>query len=508
MRRRRVVAAWGTWLMVAGVVAATVSHALYYQSDAYRRGLESDLVSFFGLPTAIADISPHSFTARQLEDVRVWLPERRDLVFRCPRVIWDKSGAPGGREASIDIYEPVWLLGSEAWRSHDYTRILQAGLKHNFQAVKLGIVRLHEARLEWQWPGCNLHADGVDGQLVFDAQGQGQADLVCHEFNGHTTSAPIHISARIDPEADDLLPEVVMVVPELPMTTLGLDQILQSPVTQGSFCGTITLMQSRAGDQIILSGRAVKVRLEEWTQRIPGGAVSGLLDLTLERLMVQGRQLRELRFRGEAAEISVDSLLARFGWPQLGGIAKLRVLDAQVTDGAVRRLQVFGSWDGGSLDGLCQRLFGKTGLEGRLRARINSLVIENDQIASGDIELSGEPLAGRAGTIEKALLMEAFEKLFGLWLPSQLLPERVQYTQMGVRILIDHREVRVLSGLGPVGPAVVTTQILGQDLPLGGQLDVHLTVDQLLSQAKGQLDLLPRDLRKRLLPPTRPASPG
>lgn len=504
MRKRRVAAAWGTWLVVAGMIAATVAHALYYQSNLYRRGLEADLASFFGLPTEIGSISPHSFTARQLGDVRVWLPEKRDLVFRCPRVIWDKSGAPGGREASIDIHEPVWLLGSEAWRSHDYTRLLQAGLKHNFQAVKLGIVRLHGARLEWQWPGCKLHADGVDGKLVFDAQGRGQADLVCHQFNGHTTSAPIHISARIDPEADDLLPEVVLVVPELPMTSLGLDQILQSPVTQGSFCGTITLMQSRGGDRIVLSGRAEKVRLDEWTKRMPGGAISGLLDLTIERLMVQDRQLRELRFRGEAAEIAADPLLARFGWPQLGGIARLRVLDGRVADGVVRNLHVSGSWDGGSLDGLCQRLFGKTGLEGRLRARINSLVIENERIAGGDIELSGEPPPGQPGTIKKALLTEAFEKVFGLWLPSQLLPDRVQYTQMGVRILIDHEEVRVLSGLGPAGPALITARILGQDLPLGGQLDLHLSVDQLLDQVKGQLDLLPSDLRRRLLTATRP----
>ncbi len=506
MRKRRVAAAWGTWLVVAGVLAATVCHALYYQSDAYRRGLEADLAGFFGLPTEIGNISPHTFTARQLENLRVWLPEKRDLVFRCPRVIWDRTGASDGREASIDIHQPVWLLGSEAWRSHDYTRILQAGLRHNFQAAKVGLVRLHEARLEWQWPGCDLHADGVDGKLVFDAQGQGQADLVCHQFNGYTTAAPIHISARIDPDADDLLPEVVLVVPELPFTSLGLDQMLQSPVTQGAFSGTITLRQSRKGDHIILTGRAVKARLEEWTKRIPGGAVSGLLDLTLERLMVQDRQLRDLRFRGEATQIEVDSLLARYGWPRVGGTARLRVLEAQVTDGVVRRLHVSGSWDGGSLDSLCQRLFGKTGLEGRLRARINSLVIESDQIASGDIELSGEPPVGKAGSIERALLVDAFEKVFGLALPSQLLPSRVQYTQMGVRIVIDHQDVRVLSGMGPAGPAVITTQILGQDLPLGAQLDLHLTIDQLLDQAKGQFDFLPRDLRERLLPPTRPSA--
>lgn len=512
MWKRRLLAAWGIWLAVGGVIAVTVCHAVYRQSDAYRREIQSDLQQFFGLPMEVGDVAAHGFTSRQLKDVRVWLPGRTDMVFRCPLIVWDTAGVPNTEETSIDIHQATWMLGSQAWGSGDYTRVLQAGLRHDFQAIRVGLVRFHQARLEWLWPGCRLYVEGVDGKLVFDAHGQGQADLVCHNFNGYTTSAPIHISARVDPEAEDLLPEVVLVVPELPLNSLGLNEILQSQVTQGAFSGTITLRQAREGDRLSFTGKAAGLRLDEWTQRVPGGAISGTLNLTIEEAVVQGRQLRDIRFRGDADGIAVDRLFSRFGWPEFGGTARLRVFEAHLAADAVRKLNIAGQWNGGSLDSLCSKLLGRTGIEGRLGARINSLILENDQIVSGDVELSAEPSNGRAGTIQRALLLEAFEKVFGLSLPSSLLPEQVEYVQMGVRMLIDRREVRILCGQGPAGPAVITTRLLGQNLPLGAQLDVRIPIDEIRAKVEEPLDDLKRDLRKRLgapdalLPASRPAA--
>lgn len=500
MHRRRVAAAWGTWLVVGGALTGTLGYALYHQSDACRRRIEADLREFFGLPLKVGGLAPHSFSARELLDLQVWLPEKGDLVFRCPRIVWDEAGIPGSAETAIDIYQPTWLLGSQTWGHGDYVRVLQAGLRHNFQAVNVGLIRLHQARLEWLGPDCRMDAEGVEGKLVFDAQGRGQADLTCHRFNGYDTAAPIHISARVDPEAEDLLPEVALVVPELPVSRLGLDPMLRSQVTQGEFSGTITLRQSAEGDRITLVGRAASIRLDEWTRRIPGGAIPGTLDLTIEEAVVENQRLQHLRFRGEAGGVVVDSLLSRFGWPQVGGTAQLRVFEAHVAANGVRRLNLAGHWDGGSLDSLCRKLLGRTGLDGRLRADINLLVIENNEIVSGDIELAAEPPNGRPGTIQQALLAEAFEKCFGLALPTGLLPERVEYVQMGVRILVDRKHVRVLSGHGPAGPAVITTRILGQDLPLGGQIDVRFPLSELLSKAEGPLQKLTRDLKGHLLP--------
>lgn len=506
MWNRRVAAAWGTWLVVGGVITASVCHGLYHQSAAYARKVEADLGRFFGLPVEVGGVTPHSFTAKRFIDVRIWLPDRKDLVFSCPSILWDESGVPGTSDTAIDIYEPVWLLGSDAWEAHEYTRLLQAGLKHNFQAIRVGVVRLHQAKLEWRWPGCHLHADGVDGKLVFDSQGWGQADLVCHDFNGYVTAAPIHISAKVNPEADNLLPEVVLVMPELPLASLGIDQMLQSQVTQGQFAGTITLRQSDEGDRISLAGRATGVRLAEWTQRVPGGAIPGVLNLTIEEVVVKDRQFQELRFRGEASEVGIDGPLARFGWPGIGGTAQLRVFEAILAPDAVRRLSLNGRWDGGSLNTLAQRLLGRTGIEGRLRARINMLVIENNEMVNGDIELSAEPPDGKPGTIERSLLVEAFERVFGLSLPVSMLPQRVEYVQMGMRILADRSEVRILSGQGPAGPALITVRILGQDLPLGTQLDLRYPIDLVRRHADGQIDSLSRRLRESLRPSTRPFS--
>jgi hypothetical protein len=499
MWNRRWVAAWATWLAVGGAIGGTVAHALYYRSDLYRHRVEARLTRFFGLPTYLEEVEPYSFTARQFTGVELWLPDKRDVVFRSPRVVWDTYAGPEASGTVIDVYHSTWSLGSANWEKPDYERVLQASLRHNFREINLREVRFHQARLTWLRPDCRLLAEGVDGKLVFDSEDHGQADLVCYRLNGFSVTDPIRISARVDPRSDELLPEVNLTVPGFPMAALGLDQILQSHVSQGSFSGRITFLRTAVGDVISLAGHASGARLEEWTRRVPGGAIPGLLDLTIEEARIEDHRLEHLRFRGEAGELDADALLARVGWPDIGGTVRVKVLDAALSDSAVQRLVVSGQWTGGSLDKLSEKLLGKTGLHGKLRARINSLALENNEIVSGDLELAAEPLDGRAGTVDRALLLEAFKKYAGISLPTSLqslLPGRVDYVQLGIRILIDRQQVRVFSGRGPAGPALITVRVFGQDLPIGGDLDLSFPLSEVMHQAVGRIDSLKQRLER------------
>ncbi len=488
------------FLLVGGAVGSTVGYGAYYRGDAYRRSVETRLATFFGLPFEVSGIQPHSFTARQLNDVTMWLPDRRDQLFHCARAIWDTAGADGVSGTAVHIYDSTVTVGSSAWQREDYKNVLRASLAHNFRQANIAQVLFHRAALRWPRPDFVLRSDDVEGTVVFEPDGSGQAKFVSYSLNGQHTSAPIQIFARLDPHHTEFLPEVTLAVPQLPLTILGLGQMLQSPVTQGSFAGNIVLRQTAGGDSIAFKGTAHDVRLEELTQRLEGGPVAAVVNLSIDDALIRERRLERIEFNGEVRQVHVDSLLSRFGLPQIGGQLQLSVYGGRVADREIEQLRMSGEWTGGSLDKLAQAYFGRGGIQGQLRVRLNSLIVENNQVVSGNIDIIAEPPAQRAGTIERSLLIEAFQRQWGLSLPEKLLPVNVEFVQLGVKLLIDHQRVRVLSAQGPAGPAVITARILGQNVPLLGNMDQTFDVDPVLQRARARVEQFKGVLKRQFTP--------
>lgn len=489
MRNRRILLGFGLLLAVVGVLGGSVAYGLYYRSDYYRRKVERALTAFFGLPTDVAAVRPATLQSRILENVEMWLPERRARIFWSPRAVWDASPNDSGGTV-LHLYNATLAIGSEQWEADDYMRVLRASLLHNFSDLNIRRVEFHNTSITRPHRDFRIRADGVDGRVDFDGTGHGQAVLVTHSLNGVKTADPIRIRATLDPSNDeDFLPEVVLEVPSLPLAALGLSQAVGSEVTQGSFAGRIRLEQATGADIVELNGQVQQIRLDEITGRMQGGPLSGLVDLTLHRAVLRGRELEHLRFSGEVRELTVDPLLSRFGLPAIGGKVNLQVLNGLFQQDRIESLSLAGHWHGGRLAGLSEMALGAPSIDGQLDVRIASLVIKDNQLASGNIDVDATPPAGKPGTIDRALLLDLLEKYMGFKVPAvlaRMLPAHVEFVRAEAKLLLDGQTLTILNVPRPGGGALLTVRVSGREVPLVRSIDQVFDLAPLLDRARNQ----------------------
>ena len=264
----------------------------------------------------------------------------------------------------------------------------------------------------------------------------------------------------------------------MPLTALSLQEVLGSPITQGSFAGEITLRQSQQADTVELAGVVQDVRLEEFTGRMQGGPLSGLVNLNIYRGVIRDRQLQFLRFSGELRDLDMNPLLHRYGLPDIGGET-------------IQSLSIAGHWHGGSLGGLSQLLLGSRAVDGGLDVRINSLVVRDNQLTSGNIDLHAEPPTGKPGTIDRQLLLDLLERYLGFQVPAMLarmLPQSVEFVRAEGKLLIDGTRLQILtlpdatSGNG----ALLTVRIGGQELPMVRAIEQSFDLTGLMDRARAQ----------------------
>lgn len=495
VNKRQITASILTFIAAIGVIGGTIGYATYYRSDRYRRSVERDLTAFFGLPLTVGHIVPHSFTARQLYKVELWLPDQRARVALCPRVVWDSAGADQIPGAVLDIFDASIAIGSPEWEQGDYMRVLRASLQHNFQELNIGQIRFHQGRFDWPREELHMTAARVDGRVTFNPDGSGRAELVTHSFNNVAVPDAIRITARLDPTSEDFLPDVRLAVPRLPLPALRLDEVLGSRITQGSFEGEIRLRSQAGRNAIDLAGKVWNVDLAEFTRKIESGPVAGTVNLTIEELHVEDRQLERLSFHGEANALEIDALLRRLGLPEMGGTANVTVYRGRMRDGSVDRLTLGGDWTGGSMDRLTELIWGVTGIDGTLHARVNALVITGGEVVSGDVTLSVQPPEGRPGTVHRNLLTRVLKEYTRLPLPERLLPERIEYVHMGARLLIAGDQVRILSPDGPSGTAIVTLRLFNRDVPVLEGFDQTVALTPLIDKTRSKVDELNQRIR-------------
>lgn len=497
MRTRRILTAWAVFLAVTGGLGATIGYGTYHRGELYRRKIERQLADFFGLPADVGYVRPRTFTSRELGNLQFWLPGRRDRIFQAPGAVLEE-GAEGNGGTLVILDRPLLTIGSEAWEQEDYIQVLRASLAHNFRELDVNEIRLVDARIVWPRRDFHLSVEGVEGNILFDADGRGEARLASRRLNGISVGEPVQIVARIDPLSDDLLPEVTLAVPPLPLHVLGLHQVLGSAITQGTFAGRITLYQSADGDSIRLSGSAAAVKLEELTGRIASGPVSAVFDLNIEEALLRGKELERMVFRGEIRQLNVQPLLSRLGLGGVGGQARLTVRDARLVGEGIEHLAFSGEWLGAAVDPLVKLALGRGGLAGRLQVRVHSLVIRDNQLAQADADVQVLPPEHGPGKIERGLLLALLENQAGLSIPERLLPEWIEFTQMSARLSVDGQRLRILSTRGPAGPPVITARIGGIDLPLLAELDQSFDLALLQKGLKARIAQWRSAVRERI----------
>lgn len=487
MRRARINLAISIFAAAAGILGGTYGYGAYYRGEHYRHRVEAALTKFFGLPTTVGAIEPHTLRSRVLSDVEMYLPDHRARIFWCPRAIWDAATAEGIDGTTLRLHESVLTVGSEHWESEDYMRVLRASLLHNFSDLDIDRVEFINATLTWPRKDFRLRVNGMNGRIDFDEHNRGVAELSSRSLNGIAVTEPIRIRALIDPGSDqDFLPEVTLEVPPLPLAGLGLNSVLGSPVTQGSFAGKVTLHQSPQGDTIELKGLAQGVRLDELTHGLAGGPLTGTVDLTIHEAIIREQHLERLRFNGEIRGLNVDPLLERYNLPAIGGQVDLQLLNGLIEDENLLTLVVSGDWRQGSLGVLTRYLLGAP-IEGRLSVRIHSLVVQEGQLASGNIDLTALPPKGQAGHIDRDLLLGLLEKHLKVKVPqmlASLIPESIEYVRGEAKLLIDGTTLQMLNLARPTGEAILTIRVGGQELPLVPSIDQTFNLAPMIERAR------------------------
>ncbi len=479
-------------VLAAAGAAARFAHGVYYRSETYRLGVERSLAGFFGLPVEVAQIEPTGLASRRLFEVALWLPDRREAIFRCPTAEWNR--AAGTTVLVLD--RPTMIVGSPRWHREDYERVLRAGLGHDFAGLGIRRVDLREAEITWPREAFSIRAGGVDGTIRFDDRGHGCAELNARSLNGVRADAPIRIVADIRPdEKEDLIPEVTLDMPRMPLAALGLDGVVCGEVRQGWFEGRITVRKRPGPDAIEFSGRAGDVRLEEWTAGLPGGPVPARLDLEVRQADFSGGRLGGMTFTGHVHELDVDPLLGRFGWPAAGGRLDLEVFGAGLNARGIEELRASGRWSGGRCEALAAAWPALAGLEGDITVRLNSLIVRRHRVAYGDLDCDVRPAPGRRGAVDRDALRRLLNTHLGVELPERMLPQTLEYTCLSARVLIDGEHLRIRSGAGPAGPALITLRLLGRDIPLLPYVDHRMPLEPLLAGLRGHADRLRERLR-------------
>lgn len=507
MRPRRIIAALLVFLLVGGLVGGTLAYGIYYRSDRYRSNVQQHLSDFFGLPTAIAGIEPHTFSSRRLMGVRMWLPERRALIFQSPHIVWLENHDPDDGGVRIDIYDADLTIDSVSWQREDYARVLRASLAHNFGQLDIREVRYHDARIVWARHDVRLVAEGVQGILRFQTDGRGQGHFTCHRLNGASVTEPVQITAAIDPHTSELLPDVVLLLPRLALKELDLNSLLASEITQGTFAGKVQLRQTEGAAEVEISGAADDILLQEFTSRVPHGPYPAKVDLTIERILLRDSDLVALKFNGEFRDIDVNPILAQWGLPRIGGSANLTIHNGRFADNRLIWLLAEGEWSDASVEQLATALLQRGGINGRLRVTLNDLKLDHRGIAGGDVNLLVIPEPGQKGHIDRDLLAELLEKALGFTLPEMLrrwFPQRMEYVQIGAHLLILPDHIQVRAAEGPEGPAIITARMQERNIPLLGDLNVAIPTHQWIQRIKERANELESQVRQRLHPPSSP----
>jgi hypothetical protein len=485
MLRHRVILAAICAVLVVGSVTSTLAYAMHLRSDGYRRATQARLSQRLNMPVEISRITPLSFASSRFENIRTWLPQHRLQVFGCQNAIWRAIKRDGRVQHELELEEGWVLVGTGGWTRADYEAILQSGLGHDFAAIGLSKVHLDRIDFRWDHPDFQLSAKDSTGIILFDDNGVGQAALDSRRFNDHPTKEPIHIHATFRPGQGLRFDEVVLAVPRMPLGTLRLDNVLGGGLTAGTFAGRVVYRQSDR-EHLILSGNIVDGSLAELTRQVIGGPFTGGVTVTLDEAEFVDTRLKTLRLHGWLDEVRVGDLFPVLAVPGEEGRLNLEIGQFDFEDGKIARLSASGQADNLPLEVITQRLgYGK--VTGRLRVRINSLLILDEQLRAADVDLIATPPADAPGIIDKETVRQLLLQLVGID-TSRVLPAEVEYVKLGAKLLFSGEELTLRGTHGPTGRTILTIRVAGREFGVITQPDRTFAVGDLIARLRQEVD--------------------
>lgn len=478
-------------LLVGGSLTWTTGYAIHLRSDSYRKSVEADLSNFFELPCEVGRIRGLTFSSRSFQDVAIWLPGRRDQIFSCRDAVWHESKEHQEERHELDLVDGVLTLGSDRWVKEDYKQVLESGLGHNFEDLHLSRVGLSGFEVSFHRREFAVRCRETSGTIDMSDPKDGVARLHAYELNGQPISQGVQIYARFLPTHGVQVKELILSLPTVPLEAIGLDRLLGGEVTRGRFSGSVQFLQKGVEPEVWVRGDLEDADLAELTRRVPLGPLSGRFSVNVDRARLAGEVVTHLRGRGRIEELSLASFAPLLGAEELGGQASFDFDVVDLALGHVNRLRFGGVVKGLSLESWLAP-WGHGSITGQLSIRVNNVEVVKDQIQSADIEMTVIPPTGGKGMIDRTLLLWAAEQAFHFtWpksLPQSLLPEKVEYTEFGVRLLVRDNRLRVLGTHGEDGDTILTVKIGGmafgviQEQP--GVIDLEPLLSDLFNRAR------------------------
>ncbi len=452
-------------LVVCGFVVSIICHSLYLRSDRYRVSVEQSVAHLLGMPIEIGRVVPLSGSSQGFEDIRVYLPSRDEQIFQGDWATWTAIEKGPVQTGSLELVGGWFLLGTGEFSRDDYRAMLQGGLGHNFQAMSVSSVTLDDVDIVWRQMDFELSVDGANGEVVFEEDGTGEAGLTARVLNGETVADPIHIRALFTPGSPVEFHSITLDVPEISLTGVGIEEILGSRASTGSFGGTVTYRQRDDTPIVTVRGSLRDARLEELTEKVPSGPWHGTANIDVSEAVVACEEIEKISFSGELSDVRMQDLAGLLGQPDLTGTVSLSVEQLRYADGQLRYLSAAAEAADVSMAAVT-RLIGHGVITGTLLVKVNSIVIVDGTVRWADISLDVIPPADQPGTIDRDMILFAGSEILGVDLGSarKYLPEAVEYVRLGCRLLVENDKLTVAGTHGADGKTLLTVRLFGQEL--------------------------------------------
>lgn len=456
------------------------------------------------MPSEIGAVRPRSSRAREFRAVEVFLPQRRGRAARIDSALLTLT--PTAREPNgyrLDLRGGECEISTRTWLRGDYRGVFEAGARSGF--AETGPERVDFTGLDLTLERGDLHARlrQASGSVTFGPGDVGEAQAFCTDFNGVVGAQPVVLRTRFSGVSGGVRVDSLQIeAPPLPLEIVGLSAIGSGAVCSGQFDGLVEYRESGGGRELLARGHCRDLDLAEWSQPLIGRSWRGRCpEIELQELRVRDGMPAALGFRGILDGVSLGDVLATWGIEGVGGDARLRVLEAQLSPGGISRLVFAGECAQVSLEKLTAAL-GWGRMSGVLAISIRDLTIEDNRIRSLNAEVRVERTGDAPNWIEGALLREAARRLIKINLPP-ILPERIEFSQFGVKLEIRDELLHVFGSHGPREKTILTVRLFDQDLPLVFEpersFDLRPVLDQLRAEAHRRLE--------RFRSTTRPAGP-
>jgi hypothetical protein len=453
-------------VVTLGSLAIAGGYAWHLRSAGYRNSCARALSQALGLPAEIGRIVPRSWRTREFQQVHIWLPRRRDEAAFCERALLTRTPLAGQPRAyELDLRGGRCEISSRTWLREDYRFMLESGLRPGFGPQGPRRVRLSDMDLVFERERFRAALEDASGLLSFDDPHLGRATLSCGRFNGHAAPTPVTLHAEFTPQATGVRLDLVRLqVPELPIAIVGLDTLAGLDLKSGTFSGQVVYQETDVDHELTVSGKTALVELAEctgsfltrpWHGRVP--------ELELQELTLVNDRPERLRFRGVVTNLAAADVLAPWGLGEIGGTATLRIEAADFTPAGIEHLVASGRCTDIDLAKV-SRTLGWGQITGQARLVIDDLTIDENRLTSLDAEIRVDPRPTEANSIDRDLVSEVLRRTIGVPLPS-FLPDRFEYTQLGVRLEVRDEVLYVLGTHGPRQKAILSVRIGGEEIP-------------------------------------------